>query len=152
MKNKTLSGVVLLFAMLGVGAVSCGNDVEDEPIGYEYLPHNAQTFLSSFFNSMRIKNISMDVEHSNSTYEVEFVNGYEIEFDRAGNWTDIDAPDGWSIPDGIAPARIADYIDDVFLSTGINEISRDYKGYEVKLVTGTELEFDINGYLIDIDD
>ena len=51
----------------------------------------------------------------------------------------------------IVPPTIAAYVADNYSVTGINEISRDNRGYEVELNTGVELIFDRDGKFVRID-
>ena len=48
-------------------------------------------------------------------------------------------------------AGLAAYVADNYSVTGINEISRDNRGYEVELNTGVELIFDRDGKFVRID-
>lgn len=63
----------------------------------------------------------------------------------------VDAPSGQTIPSGIVPAAVAVYVDTRYPGVGINEISRDARGYEVDLVDGTDLLFDPAGNFIGLD-
>lgn len=73
---------------------------------------------------------------------------------NVGNISDtlsVDAPYGQTVPAGIVPPTIAAYVADNYSVTGINEISRDNRGYEVELNTGVELIFDRDGKFVRID-
>ncbi len=128
---------------------SCSDD--DELIIPGELPQTAKTFLNTYFPGMEIYKVEKDGRHDDTEYTVKFYGGYEVEFDALGEWTDVDAPEGKTVPDGIAPEAIATYVAQEYPGMGINEISRDYRGYEVELVTGLDLDFDLEGNLIGID-
>lgn len=128
---------------------SCSDD--DELIVPGNLPQTAQAFLNQHFSGMEIYKVEKDGDHSGTEYTVKFRNGYEVEFDAIGEWTDVDAPDGMTIPSGIAPENIASFVEQEYPGMGINEISRDYTGYEVELTTGLDLDFDPAGNFIGID-
>ncbi len=84
-------------------------------------------------------------------YKQECANGYEVSFNADGEWTDVDAPAGQSIPDGIAPQAITDYIAANYNGAGINDISLDSRGYEVELVSGVDLLFAPDGSFLGVD-
>lgn len=147
MKKFILLTCTMLLALATVW--SCSDD--DDLIIPGDLPQTAQAFLNKHFAGMEIYKVEKDGDHSGTDYTVKFRNGYEVEFDAIGEWTDVDAPKGQTIPDGIAPQVIADFVAQEYPGMGINEISRDYTGYEVELVTGLDLDFDPQGNFIGID-
>lgn len=142
---------ILYFALVSLMAVAvCACSDDDEPINPLELPQTARNFLTQYFPTYEIRSVEKDGRHDNTEYTVTFVNGYEVEFDAAGEWTDVDAPRGLAIPDGIAPAPIAEYVTSYYPTDGINEISRDTRGYDVDLISGIEIEFTLTGDLVSI--
>ncbi|MDE6270403.1 MAG: PepSY-like domain-containing protein [Muribaculaceae bacterium] len=147
MKKYLFLALVLI---LGVSAfTACSED--DNLVVPADLPQAAQTFMERYFSGTEVLSVKKEGKHSDTEYTVKLRNGYEVEFDATGNWTDVDAPAGKTIPDGIAPNPIANYVAEEYPGMGINEISRDYKGYDVELVTGLDLEFDIEGNFLRVD-
>ncbi|MBD5486669.1 MAG: hypothetical protein HDR18_14310, partial [Lachnospiraceae bacterium] len=61
------------------------------------------------------------------------------------------APVGKTVPAGFYPAAIDTYISSAYSGSGINEISRIDRGYEVELLNGTDLYFSADGTYIGID-
>lgn len=137
-----------LVSLLTISVCACSDD--DEPINPLQLPQAARTFLAQFFPTYDVRSVEKDGHHDDTEYTVTFTNGYEVEFDASGEWTDVDAPDGLAIPDGIAPATIAEYVVTYYPGDGINEISRDRRGYDVDLISGTDLVFTLAGDLVSI--
>lgn len=135
-------------AIVAIGLGACGDD--DEMIPAVQLPESAKTFVAKFFPGAEIVKVEKDGRHDSTEYTVTFASGYKVEFDSLGEWTDVDAPSGSIIPSGIAPAVIEEYVSNYFPGNGINEISRDYHGYDVDLVSGVELTFTLDGQLIEI--
>lgn len=142
MKKLFLFLTVCVFACM---AWSCSDndDDKDTPISVSDLPTPAKNFISQFYPSDNVVKVTKEVDKANSTYEVTFKSGQEVEFDAAGQWTDVDAPAGQVVPTGIVP-EIDEYIGLNLGGTGINEISRDSRGYEVELVNGKELLFTLD--------
>lgn len=144
--KKTL--YLALVSLIAVSVCACSDD--DELVNPLELPQAARNFLAQYFPTYDIRSVEKDGHHDNTEYTVTFANGYEVEFDAAGEWTDVDAPDGLAIPDGIAPAPIAEYITSYYPTDGINEISRDSRGYDVDLISGIDLVFTLAGDLVSI--
>ncbi|MCM1076880.1 MAG: PepSY-like domain-containing protein [Bacteroides sp.] len=144
----------LMLCVFGCLAWSCGDDDDDknEPIAISDLPAAAKTFINQFYPDVKVSRVTKESSYHNSSseYEVVFANGQEVEFDTAGNWTDIDAPKGQVIPTGIMPA-IESYVSANYNGSGINEISRELRNYEVELTNGVELLFDLDGNFLGVD-
>lgn len=143
-----------MLCVFGCMAWSCGDDDDDKntPISENDLPSAAKSFINQFYPGVKINRVTKESSYhnSNSEYEVVFANGQEVEFDTAGNWTDVDAPKGQVIPTGIVPT-IESYVSTNYNGSGINEISREYRGYEVELPNGVELLFDLDQKFIGVD-
>lgn len=136
---------MLLVAVLSIALWSCSDD--DEPVPVTKLPSSAQTFLNTYFDNVDIISVTKDKDD----YEVLLSNGYSVEFNTSGEWTDVDAPVGKTVPAGFYPAAIDTYISSAYSGSGINEISRIDRGYEVELLNGTDLYFSADGTYIGID-
>ena len=85
------------------------------------------------------------------SYDVVFNNGEKVEFDRKGNWTEIDCKMS-SVPAGLVPAKIAQYVKSTYPGTKILQIEKDDSQYEVKLSNRLEVTFNRNFQVVDIDD
>lgn len=142
--KKTLSLFAFMFvALIGLAFTSCdGKDADTiEP---EDLPTSITTFLNTYYPGQRIMR-SVKTNGKDGKYEIRLHNGHEIDFNDNGEWIDVDAPEGETIPGGIAPAPIALYVVTNYAGAGINEISKESYGYDVELTSGVDLEFDKNG-------
>ena len=84
------------------------------------------------------------------SYEIAFKNGDKIEFDRKGEWTDIDCKYS-AVPTGIIPAPIAKYVADNYPDNKIVQIERDTRSTEVKLDNRMEIKFDKQHRVIEMD-
>ena len=145
--KKTFRLLPILMMVLTLGVFSsCKDDKDnDEPSSPKNLPTLAKTFINTYFPDVQIRTIDYEKNSQYEDYEVTLANGYNITFDGKGNWTDVDAPSGITIPDGIAPQPIANYVADNYPNDGINEIEKNSMGYEVELVSGIELNFNPQG-------
>ncbi len=147
--KRFLKFLPLLFAAVAAMTLwSCAdaND-DDQPIPAEELPTAAQTFISTYYPKAKVYSVEVD----NDGYEAVLSNGHQIDFNLAGEWTDVEAPAGQVIPSGFYPADIDTYVSTNFPGSGINEISVTMLGYDVDLISGVELLFDAQGQFIGVD-
>lgn len=136
---------LLLLVLTGVAFTACSDDENNEYVPGNELPAAARTFLSSYYPSETIVYSERETDDGEVQYKVTLSSGDKVIFDEAGVWADVEAPDGRSIPDGIALKPIADYVANHYDEAGIQEISRTPIGFEVELTTGMELRFSPSG-------
>ena len=140
------------------------NEEEDDvEINVSQLPISAQNYIASNYTSA-IESASSDDEW----YEAVLVDGTEVEFDMNGNFVeeemededeDMDDDDENEEEDDVEinvsqlPISVQNYIASNYTSA-IESASSDDEWYEVELVDGTEVEFDMNGNFVEeeIDD
>ena len=155
MKKKLKFVVLLLAGFMMTGTMSAcsdddGNDIETV-ISENKLPESAKTFISTYYSSATVRSVKRELDNGVVLYEVDFTNGHEITFNSKGEWVEVDAPDGQSIPDGILPEVIQSYLDTNYQGYGVNDVTKTGAGYEVELVSGIDLLFDAQGDFIRID-
>lgn len=123
----------------------------DRRIDYSALPAEAQHFVSSYFAEERVSFVELDEGIVSNEYKVVFESGLKLEFDGAGNWTEVDCRHE-AVPQAIIPAAISDYVKSSYPNAKVVEIKRERHEWEVKLSSGLELTFDKSYRLIDVDD
>lgn len=140
-----LIAAAILLAVLPAAADS------HRTITVEQLPQAARTLLLQHFGNARIGYV--EAEHSllDREYTVRFTDGGSIEFDKHGNWKEIDCKRGY-VPQQLVPQAIRDVLDARFDGAGVTAIERDRRGYDIELDNGLELEFDNRFRLIKVDD
>ena len=116
----------------------------------EALPANAQTFLKTHFGSKKPSYILQDKEILSTEYKVKFGNEIEIEFDKKGNWKEVDGNNS-KIPKSIVPKKIASYIKSNFPKEKVTKIEIESSGYKTKLTNGLELKFNLKEDFVKID-
>ncbi|MDE6048393.1 MAG: PepSY-like domain-containing protein [Paramuribaculum sp.] len=137
---------VLFAGVIALTLMSCSDD--DKDINPTDLPSNAKAFIATYYPSAKIVKTTKD----KNEYDVILNNGHTIDFNKDGEWIDVDAPVGQTVPTGFYPASIDTYISSNFgTSGGINEISVNARGFEVDLVSGVELIFDQTGTFVGLD-
>lgn len=110
------------------------------PISQSELPKAAQTFITRHFSNDQVRKVELDNGYRGAEYEVDFTSGAEVDFKSDGDWKEVKAARGNSVPSAIVPTAIARYVATNFNGLTIVEISRKRGGYEVELNNGTELK------------
>ncbi len=153
MKNNLLKTVVILSLMFGF--MSCSNDDDnnnDTLIEFGELPTVTQNFINTHFPDADVLRIELDDTPANGDdyYEVKLSNGFELDFNADGDWTDIDG-NGNRIPDAIIPEAILTYTNANHNSNFIDGIEKKSYGYKIELNNDLDLKFDAEGTYIGID-
>ncbi|MCM1320410.1 MAG: PepSY-like domain-containing protein [Muribaculaceae bacterium] len=109
------------------------------------LPEKAQTFLRQLFPNATVAHVKNDFR--DHQFDVDMSNGYEVTFDYAGNWQEVDAPAGATLPSSTLTALVPEEVvittfgSDALLNGGItdvvDEIAITPYGYAVEYMTGT---------------
>ena len=131
-----------------LAASACADSYQ--PITREQLPVKAQTFLSTYFPDAQVSLVRKEVHVMEMNYDVLFMDGSKVEFDRKGNWTEIDCL-SHSLPVGIVPEAISKVINTHYPKTQVTKIERDHREIDVTLRNRVELTFNKHLQLIDID-
>lgn len=144
--RKLLMGLALLAAST---ASACTGD--DRPITMEQLPAAARQFVVQHFADVQVAYVSEDPEVFSTTYDVGFVNGSKVEFDKNGAWKEVDCTYA-EVPAGVVPLPVVDYLRKTWPQAVVKKIERGKRGCEVTLDNGFDLKFDRQYRLLGIDD
>lgn len=115
------------------------------------LPPGPRDVVENHFDA---KVVSVKVEKNTfgeDEYNVTLNDGTTIEFDDEV-WSEVKAGRGTSVPDYFVEAPIRTYITDNHPGLSVVKIDRDETGYEVELVNGLELKFNLDGMFVKYDD
>lgn len=143
--KKLLFLLVCLFTLQTVARAD-----DDKPIQINQMPQQAQLFIKKYFADSKVALAKMESDLLNKSYDVIFTDGNKVEFDKKGNWKEVDCKYS-SVPAAIIPEAIQKYIKTNYPDTKVVKMERDKKEYEVKLTNRTELKFDMDFNLLDID-
>lgn len=136
-------GLILASLLLSVMAIFADNEkvTRDKSV----LPSVCRNFITANFGQTDISHIKIESNLLGvKGYDVILTNGTNTEFDKSGEWKEIEARHA-SIPLSVLPERIADYIRKNFPDNTVVSVDKDTREYEVKLNTDLELKFDRNG-------
>ena len=136
----------LLIPMVMTMGLTMSADDDDRVITYDQLPQAAQTFLKQHF----AKKVPLVVTADWDDFTIRYESGEKIEFDRSGNWKDIECYNS-KVPTEAVPAQISSYISQNYPGKSIIKLERHRSVYEVKLNNGMEIEFNRNFQVIDVD-
>lgn len=124
---------------------------DDKPISFEALPKASKVFIQTYFNGQEISYAKMESEFFDKSYEVFFVDGKKIEFDKKGAWETVDCRSA-AVPAGVVPARLEEFVKKNHAGLFITKIDRDKYDYEIELNNGIEIKFDLKFNLMGYDD
>lgn len=130
--------------------ISCACNAKDVVIKVQDLPQAAQSFISTHFQGIEVAFVVKD----GNEYDVRFANGWELEFNRKGEWETIDCKHE-AVPSSIIaliPESIPASIRNISTNEYITEISKNRWEYDIELSNGLDLEFSLSGKLKKVDD
>lgn len=139
-----------LAAILAIAPALVSCDKEDKLIGENELPARAAEFIKEHFSGIKISAIMLDRDLFEKTYEVFLADGSNLDFDKNGDWTDIECH-STAVPGNIVPEKIRSYVTSNHASRQIVGIDRDKHDYELELDNGLDLKFDLNFNIIGYD-
>lgn len=140
--------------MIAVGAMMTGAPMQSEAktAKISELPAAAQQTIRDNFGGRKV---AMSKSGTNmlfaKSYDVVFTNGDKVEFDRNGDWTEIQCKHS-HVPAALVPQGIRDYMKRNYSDTSIKEIEKSGSKYEVTLSNGLEITFNKFLEVTDIDD
>lgn len=142
--------MIIAAAILSFGIFTASAD-NDTPITVGQLPQTAQNFILAHFPDRKVAYAKEERDFVKVTYDVVFADGTKLEFDKNGEWKEVDMKPA-AVPAAIVPERIANYIRSNYPDAAIVAIERTPRKYEVELSNGLEVKFDIRYNFIGIDD
>ena len=149
-KKKTIIKKLLLLFVCLFTLQTIARADDDKPIPVSQMPQKAQQFIKQHFAGSNIAMAKVESDFLQKSYDVIFTDGNKVEFDKKGNWTEVNCKFS-VVPQGIIPSPIPKYTATNYPDAKVLKIERDKTDYEVKLSNGWELKFDSKFNLIDID-
>ena len=119
----------------------------DQVITFNQMPEAAQAHLKQYFADKVPLVVTVDWDD----YTIMYDSGEKVEFDKQGNWKEIDCRSSY-VPEQLIPEQIKTHIQATFPGAIILKLDRNRRGYEVKLNNGLEIEYSPTFQVIDIDD
>ena len=142
----------VMYSVMALAVVLFASCEKEEMIGIDGLPATGNTFLEQHFTGVKVNNVKKEKEGLSGTeYTVYLENGTRVKFDKSGNWEEVEAPDNIAIPTSFIPDNIVAYVAEHYPNIGINSIDKERNKYDVELVNGLDLEFNLAGEFVRID-
>ncbi|MDD3107630.1 MAG: PepSY-like domain-containing protein [Alistipes sp.] len=137
--------LLLLLPMLWIATARCEEKITTtDPT---QLPPAAQTFLNTHFANTRVSIIKIEKEHSDVSYDVMLENGFKVEFNKKGQWTEIQG-DPQDVPQSVIPTKIMEYVSANYPQAKIVDLEQDQKKIKLELANGDKIEFTSQGKFI----
>jgi len=136
---------IFIFALLSLFVTNSAL-ADDRPIPAEQLPAAAKTFVKTHFKGQSITYAEKDA----TSYECRLSDGTEIDFDRKGNWDNVESSNK-AIPSSLVPQAIQQYVKTKYGKHVITKIDKERYGYEIELSNDLDLKFTKKGQFIGID-
>lgn len=125
-------------------------DKEDVRLDSNELPSAAQTFITTNYPDETVTYCEKDYDDWSYVYDVQLSDGTRIEFDKKGEWQEIEnRVEG--VKESVVPAPIWAYVTTNYTELFIVDIEKDYRGYDVELNNDLDLDFDPEGNFVRID-
>ncbi|MBR7012708.1 MAG: PepSY-like domain-containing protein [Muribaculaceae bacterium] len=137
---------LLMMAMVMTMSLTMSADDDDRVIAFDQLPQAAQTFLKANFANK----VPLVVTADWDDYTIRYESGEKIEFNRSGDWKDIECYNN-KVPTSVIPEQIVNYVKQNYPGKSVIKIERHRSVYEVKLNNGMEVEFNRNFQVIGMD-
>ncbi|MVX37228.1 PepSY-like domain-containing protein [Myroides sp. LoEW2-1] len=147
LKRLFVSASFIAIALLSINTTQA----QTVQIQKQELPKNAIEFLDKNFNKQTISYITQEKEWFSTDYTVVLEDQTKIDFDKNGNWEEVENKAKGIPTDFILPS-ISKYVTTNFPSTQIIKIEKDSNKYDVKLSNSLELVFNLKGNFTRIDD
>ena len=119
----------------------------DQVITLDQMPEVAQALHKQYFAGKVPLVVTVDWDD----YTIRYESGEKVEFDKQGNWKEIDCRTS-QVPVELIPEEIKANIAATFPGAIILKIDRNRRGYEVKLNNGLEVEYSPTFQVININD
>lgn len=156
MKKTFLTSFIALSILLSTTSCDSNDDnntnSEQTVIEPTALPSSAKTFTETYFPNAAYKSaVKLNTPSLNgSVYDVSLANGFEIDFDANGNWTEIDGGNQ-AIPAALIPEKISAYVAANYPNLFIVQIENEKTKYDIELSNGLDLVFTPQGDFVRID-
>lgn len=143
-KLKLTSFLTLFFTILILTACD-----KDEVVPENELPASARDFIMTHFPEQTISQVVKDKERKSVSFDVILDNGVDLDFKEDGTCTSIE---GFvRLPDSVIPENILAYVNANYPENFIIEWELDRNEQEVKINSGVELKFDLNGTFLRVE-
>ncbi|GHT79854.1 hypothetical protein FACS189467_0340 [Bacteroidia bacterium] len=123
------------------------------PISTNELSVEIKGYVSTHFPEQKIIQAIQERDNLRTSFEVLLDNHIEVTFNKNGQVREVESKvRGQALPNSVIPAPILTYVQDKFPVAVITTWELDGRRQKVELSTDLDLEFDLRGNFLRIDD
>lgn len=123
----------------------------DRIITFDQIPETAKATVQKYLGAENIAFVKLDDELFGDKYEVRFMDGKEMVFEKDGELRKVDYQFE-AVPDELVPATVREQINASFPNTFIVEWGKDDWGWKAELNNKLDVKFSRSLQLEGIDD
>lgn len=146
MKLINCKKISVIMAVVALSLLSCE---EQKIVTPAELPEQINTWLSTKFPGATVAQASTERDGFSKNYEVTLSDGTNVEFNGKGEVTDVKSTK--SLPAGIVPDKIIQYVTKNYPGSTIISWELDGNGQQTQLDNSIKLEFNKAGDFTRID-
>lgn len=113
------------------------------------LPDEIKTFINTHFPDHQVTHFALDQDGGNKEYDVTLSDNIRLEFDD--HFMLKEGESKVQLPDAIIPETILAYVKENYPNSQIVNWDRDKDNQSVELSDGVELDFDLEGNFLKMD-
>lgn len=122
---------------------------QDNIVPYSQIPSEIKNYVTAHFPKHSVIQSEIDMEGLSKQYEINLNEGIELKFNNKNLIIDIDGKS--KLPDSVIPEKIRQYIATNYPNNVITDWEIEEKNQQVCLDNDLDLEFNMNGDFIKID-
>jgi hypothetical protein len=141
--KKSFAIIIFAFSCL----LAC--NAQGKIITVNELPVGCNDFIKTHFTGTEIKSVVLKSDVT-AVFEVTLKNGIKIEFNKKGEWTEVETK-MLKVPSTIIPAPINEYVSINHPKVAVSMIEKEGTNTKIRLSDGSELKFNKAYQIIDVD-
>ena len=123
---------------------------QESVVQQQDLPAKARDYISTHFPGQSVAKVEQEKNIFSTSFEALLADSTELEFTKEGAINSVEAPG--KLPDSVVPAKILDYVNANYGGFDVNGWEVEKKHQEIDLANGTELEFDLDGNFVRVEE
>lgn len=128
--------------------VGCTKDKE-EVLNESQIPSEIKAYVDQHFTGKQIIKCVKETEHKQESYDVTISDNFKLEFE--GTFEVKEVKGVTRLPDSVVPAKLLEYVNTNYPTNHILKWEKEATEQELKIDSGIELIFDLNGEFLRID-
>jgi hypothetical protein len=144
-----MKNLIKSFFLSLIGMTFLTNCEKEEIISSLDLPVEINSYISTHFPNKSILQVIKDKDGLIKSYDILLNENVSLEFNRKNEIIDIDA--NTKLPDSVIPNKILQFVALKYAANFVTDWQLDGNNQQVELDNGLDLEFNIKGEFLRID-